>query len=330
MNEQLRDRADDLKRRLYSPHDLLRVVGAHNVLGAQLIEQAGFDGLWAGSLEITTACGRVDDDSSILTDILPVARLLAGRSRLPVIADGGTGADTPQGIAMLVRALERAGVAAVSLEDGCRPKSNSLLPGEHPLASVDEFAEKINAAHAACETSSFTIIARVEALIAHAGLGEALWRARAYAAAGADAILIHSKARTPDEIMAFVEAWDEPVPLVVVPTTYYTMTVPDLRRTGKVRMVIYANQGIRAIMRAMKCMLETVMRDGSTERLERHLATLDEVFALQRQFGQADTGEPCHHCEAVATATQLHDYGPSDHEADESTRMDGLRTLTRR
>ena len=145
MNEQLQDRADELKRRLFSPHSLLRVVGAHNVLGAQLIEQAGFDALWAGSLEITTTCGRVDDDSSILTDILPIARLLASRSRLPVIADGGTGADTPQGIAMLVRALERAGVAAVSLEDGLRPKSNSLLPGEHPLASVDEFAEKISA-----------------------------------------------------------------------------------------------------------------------------------------------------------------------------------------
>ena len=92
--------------------------------------------------------------------------------------------------------------------------------------------------------------------------------------------------------MAFVEAWDEPVPLVVVPTTYYTVTVPDLLRTGKVRMVIYANQGIRAIMNAMKWMLETVMRDGSTQRLERHLATLDEVFAVQRQFGQADTGQP--------------------------------------
>ena len=97
MNEHFRDRADDLKRRLYSPHSLLRVVGAHNALGAQLIEQAGFDGLWAGSLEITTTCGRVDDDSSILTDILPIARLLASRSRLPVIADGGTGADTPAG-----------------------------------------------------------------------------------------------------------------------------------------------------------------------------------------------------------------------------------------
>ena len=107
--------------------------------------------------------------------------------------------------------------------------------------------------------------------------------------------------------MAFVEAWDEPVPLVVVPTTYYTVTVPDLLRTGKVRMVIYANQGIRAIMNAMKWMLETVMRDGSTQRLERHLATLDEVFALQRQFGQADTGQPSRQRGRVAGARQFHD-----------------------
>jgi phosphoenolpyruvate phosphomutase len=244
-----------------------------------------------------------------------------------VIADGGTGADTPREIAVLVRALERAGVAAVSLEDGCRPKSNSLLPGEHPLASVEDFAEKISAAHAACETSSFAIIARVEALIARAGLGEALWRAHAYAAAGADAILIHSKARTPDEIMAFVEAWDEPVPLVVVPTTYYTVTVPDLLRTGKIRMVVYANQGIRTIMSAMKWMLNTVMRDGSTERVERHLAKLDDVFALQRHFGQADTGQPCRHGTPSLVKSQRRGCGLADPENGESTPMKGIGAL---
>ena len=130
-------------------------------------------------------------------------------------------------------------------------------------------------------------------------------RTRSYAAAGADAILIHSKANTPDEIFAFVEAWDEPVPLIVVPTTYYTVTVPDLLRTGKVRMVIYANQGIRAMISALKWMLETVMRDGGTDRLERHIATLDEVFALQREFGQADKGRPGRDSEAMAAAQQL-------------------------
>jgi len=321
MNDQYRDCPDYLKRCLHAPQCLLRVVGVHDVLSARLIEQAGFDGLWASSLEITTACGRVDDDNSLLTDILPTAQTLASRSQLPVIADGGTGADTPEGIARLVRALERAGVAAVSLEDGRRPKGNSLLPGEHPLASVEEFTEKISAAHAACQTSSFVIIARVEALIAHAGLAEALWRARSYAAAGADAILIHSKARTPDEIFAFVEAWDDPVPLVVVPTTYYTVTVPELLRTGKVRMVIYANQGMRAMISALKWMLDTVIHDGGTERLERHIATLDEVFALQREFGQADDRQPHRAPNAMAAATQPQASSVADHEWHESSRM---------
>ena len=293
-----------LKRCLHSPHRLLRVVGAHDVLGARLIEQAGFDGIWASSLEIATSCGRVDDDASILTDIVPTARLLACRSRIPVIADGGTGADTPGEIAALVRAFERAGVAAVSLEDGQRPKSNSLLPGEHPLAPVDEFSAKIRAARTASRNPEFVIIARVEALIAHAGLAEALWRARSYAAAGADAILIHSKARTPDEIFAFVEVWNEPTPLVVVPTTYHSVTVEDLLRTGKVRMVIYANQGMRAAIRAMKWMLKTIMRDGTTQNLERHIATLDELFAFQHAFRPVNGEVPSAHRPSVAAAAQ--------------------------
>jgi phosphoenolpyruvate phosphomutase len=289
MNYRCQRSAERLQRCLHTPHRLLRVVGAHDVLGARLIEQAGFDGIWASSLEIATSHGRVDDDASILTDIVPTARLLASHSRIPVIADGGTGADTPAQVAALVKAFQRAGVAAVSLEDGQRPKSNSLLPGAHPLAPVEEFCEKIRAARSASMNTRFVIIARVEALIAHAGMAEALWRARSYAAAGAEAILIHSRAHEPDEVLAFVETWNERVPLVVVPTTYHSVNVEDLTRTGKVRMVIYANQGMRAATKAMQWMLKTVMRDGTTQNLERHIATVDELLEHQNAFRSTDT-----------------------------------------
>ncbi len=290
MSQQRSIPPDSLKPRLNTPGRLLRVVGAHDALGAKLIEKTGFDGVWASSLEISTACGHVDDDTHILSDILPISRRMASCCRLPVVADCGTGGYLPEQIAHLVRSLESAGVAAVCLEDGRCPKSNSLLPGEHNLARASEFAHKIEVAKRASRSADFVVIARVEALVAGAGMTEALWRGREYVEAGADAILIHSKSDRPDEVLAFVDAWDEMTPLIVIPTTYPSVTVQDLLRTSKVSMVIYANQGMRVAIRAMRMLLESILEHGTTDHVETYMATLTEVFELQADFKKQANG----------------------------------------
>jgi phosphoenolpyruvate phosphomutase len=193
----------------------------------------------------------------------------------------------------LVRSLEQAEVAAISLEDARWPKSNSLLPGEHDLMPAREFARKIKAARRACRSAEFVVIARLEALVAGAGVAEALWRGREYVAAGADAILIHSRSATPDEVLAFVDAWDDPAPLVLIPTTYHAVTAKELLATGKVRMVIYANQGMRAAIRATKSLLASILDDGTTHHVEGRLATLAEVFEIQADFQKRFQGDHC-------------------------------------
>jgi phosphoenolpyruvate phosphomutase len=259
-------------------------MGAHDALGATLIERAGLDGVWASSLEIATACGHVDDDTHICCDLLPISQRMASCCRLPIVADCGTGGEMSGEVGRLVRSLEQAEVAAICLEDARWPKSNSLLDGEHLLTPTSEFTRKIEAAKLACRSAEFVVIARLEALVAGAGLAEALWRGREYVAAGADAILIHSRSVAPDEVFAFVDAWDHPTPLILIPTTYHAVTAEELLLTGKVRMVIYANQGMRAAVQAMKSLCESILDDGTTHHVEGSLATLAEVFEIQDSF----------------------------------------------
>ncbi len=278
--------AENLKARMNSQGVLLRVAGAHNALGAALIQSAGFDAVWASSLEVATSCGQPDDDAVIACHVLPAAASMASTTRLPVIVDAGTGGGTPEQAAELVRKCETADVAAVSLEDVACPKRNSLLPGPHRLASAAVFAQKINVAKSAQQNPDFVVIARVEALIARAGLGEALSRARQYVSAGADAILIHSKSDTADEVLAFIDAWDSPIPLVLIPTTYYTLTAGEMLNKQKVKMAIYANQAIRASIRAVNETLRQILDDGTTRRVENRIATLSEVFDLQAEFAR--------------------------------------------
>lgn len=270
-----------LRTLLRTPGELLRVAGAHNALGARLIEGAGFDGIWASSLEISTSQGCLDSDGVTMTHVLAAAGSMARAVRLPVIADCGTGGRRADDVARMARAFEDAGVAAVCIEDARYPMRNSLLPGRQKLASLAEFAEKVAAAKAAQRSAGFCVIARVEALIAAAGRDEALRRARAYAEAGADAILIHSKAPSPDEILDFVADWDRPAPLVLVPTTYHALSERRMRDTAKVRMVIYANQTMRAAIRAIKGVLRQILHDGDAHRAQERIASLSEVFEFQ-------------------------------------------------
>ena len=143
---------------------------------------------------------------------------------------------------------------------------------------VEEFQGKIAAAKA---TDSVLVIARTEALIAGAGEGEALRRGAAYAEAGADAVLIHSKQKTPDEIVAFCKAWPGHAPLVLVPTAYPQLSFADIAALGKVGLVICGNHAIRAAVAAMQNTFRRILAEGGIAGVEKEIATVAEVFTLQ-------------------------------------------------
>jgi phosphoenolpyruvate phosphomutase len=274
-------------RRLIDRPGLARFVGAHNALGAKVAERAGFDGVWSGSFEISASHGVPDASILGMTDHLAVAREMAASVHVPVLVDCDTGYGEATQFAHAVRQFEAAGTAGVCIEDKLFPKLNSFVPGRQALAPVEDFLDKLDAGRRAQRTSDFVIVARTEALIAGCGREEALLRARAYADAGADAVLIHSKAATVDELASVARAWDRPTPLVAVPTTYYTVTAGELAALG-FKIAIYANQGMRAAMRAMELVYDQILRSGSTAGIEDRLMPMKTIFELQGH--EAETG----------------------------------------
>src|SRR5688572_7687964 len=208
---------------------LTGIVAAHNGLGARLAEQAGFDGIWASGFELSASYGLPDASLLSMTQHLDACRAMAEATQIPIVADIDTGYGNAINVMHVIERYEAAGMAAVVIEDKMFPKDTSLLAGgRQDLVRIEEFQGKIEAARAARRDPDFMIIARVEALIAGMGQDEARMRGEKYAEAGADAILIHSKSKTPDEIVTFISNWTSPVPLVLVPTAYPQLTEDDI------------------------------------------------------------------------------------------------------
>ncbi len=267
-------------RELFKRPGVIRLVGSHNALGAKLAEHAGFDGVWSSSFEISASYAVPDADILTMPEFLAAAQSMAGAVQIPVVADVDTGYGNAHNVIRMIEKFEAAGVAAVCMEDKLFPKMNSFIDGRQDLASVAEFVGKIMAAKNAQNSADFMVIARVEALIAGWGQEEALKRAHAYAQAGADAILIHDKSPSPEPIIHFINAWDFSAPLVVVPTTYYRITVQELEQLG-VKMVIYANHGLRASIRAMEETYAEILKFGTSAPVESKIAPTKLVFELQ-------------------------------------------------
>ena len=159
------------------------------------------------------------------------------------------------------------------------PRTSSLrVGGRQELVPVAEFQGKIAAAKSA---GGALVIARTEALIAGCGQDEALRRGAAYAEAGADAVLIHSKARTPDEIVAFCRAWPGRVPLVLVPTSYSQLSFTEIAALSKVGLIICGNHAIRAVVAAMQNVFHRILAEGGIAGVESEIASVADVFALQ-------------------------------------------------
>ncbi|MEE9235172.1 MAG: isocitrate lyase/phosphoenolpyruvate mutase family protein [Candidatus Acidoferrales bacterium] len=256
------------------------LVGAHNGLTAKLAEEAGFDGVWASGFEINAA--RALPDASILSmsEHLAVCGEINDATALPVVADCDNGFGNAINVMRLVRECEKASLAGISIEDNVFPKRCSFYASvKRELESIEEFSGKIRAAKNTQRSPDFVVIARTEAFIADWGLEEALKRARAYADAGADLILVHSKKDTPEEIKAFAAQWDRPIPLAAVPTIYKQTTAQELYELG-CRLVIFANQGIRATVKAVRETLAELREKQFAAAVDPRIAPLEEIYRL--------------------------------------------------
>ena len=264
------------------------VMEAHDGLSAKIVEEAGFKGLWGSGLAISAALGVRDHNEASWTQVLEVVEFMSDATTIPLLLDADTGYGNFNNARRLVRKLEQRGVAAMCIEDKLFPKTNSFIRGEEqPLAEVEEFAGKIKAAKDTQEDPDFCVVARVEALIAGWGMGEALRRAEAYHRAGADAILMHSKLSTPDQILGFMQAWKDTCPVVIVPTMYYRTPTQVFEEAG-VSLVIWANHLLRASITAMQRTAAQIYKDRSLMAVEGEIASVKEIFRLQ---GEAELTE---------------------------------------
>lgn len=231
---------------------LFTAMAAHNPLCARLAAEAGFDGIWGSGFELAASYAVPDANILPMGIHLDMMRAIAAAVATPVIADIDTGFGNAVNVSYAIPQYEAAGVASVVMEDKTFPKDTSLrTDGRQELVSIETFQGKIGAAIDARQDSNLVIIARVEALIAGLGQDDALRRAYAYQEAGADAILIHSRQKTPAEILSFIDAWTGQIPLVLVPTAYPQLTESSIAESGKVGIVIYGNHAIRAAVGAM-------------------------------------------------------------------------------
>ena len=270
--------------KLLDNQPIVKVCGAYDAMSAKLVELSGFDAVWAGSFAIS-AINNVPDASNLtMTEFFTAASNMANACEIPVIADCDTGYGDATNVRYMVKKYENAGIAGICIEDKTFPKQNSLLEGgNNQLLSEKDFAAKILAANEAKQNKAFTIIARIEALISGMGIEQALQRAYAYEKAGADLILIHSKKITPEEIFEFSDSWKGSAPLVVIPTTYYSVNVDELIE-HKIKMVIYANQTLRAAHFALSKLLKQMKNANNMSQLQNQMSSMDDIFKLQEMY----------------------------------------------
>ena len=267
-------------RRLLRGEAPLILAGAHDGLSARIAERAGFAGLWAGGFGICASRCLPDVGVISMHEHLTASAAIHAATELPVVADVDDGFGDAVNVVRTVREYEAAGIAGVCIEDNHHPKRNSLYAGfERRLVDRDAFARKIAAAVATRRDPALVIVARTEALVAGLGQAEALARAHAYADAGADVVLVHSTARTPAEVLEFGAAWRREVPLAAVPSMYPEVSAEALFAAGY-RMIVFANQGLRAAVAAMERTYRTLAERRTLAAVEDTVSPLRDVFAL--------------------------------------------------
>jgi len=281
MNSQNSGSRGNALRRLLTSTDLRFLMEAHDALSSAIAQQSGFEGLWASGLSISSTLGFRDANEASWTQVVDVVERMADATQIPILVDGDSGFGNFNNARLAALKLCQRGAAGICLEDKGFPKMNSFVGDRHPLAEKVEFCGRLRAVRDAVPASDFVLVARVEALIAGHGQEEALIRAHAYAEAGADAILIHSRKSTADEILSFAREWNNRLPLVIVPTKYYK-TPTSVYRDSHISTVIWANHSMRAAVSAMRAICGKIRAEQSITNIEGQVATLEDVFDMLR------------------------------------------------
>ena len=280
-------------RRLISAKPIVRILESHNGLTGLIAEHTSvevngqhreFDGMWASSLTDSTSKGKPDIEAVDLTTRLHDLNDTLEVTTKPVIFDGDTGGKVEHFV-FTVRTLERLGISAVIIEDKVGLKQNSLFGTDavQTQDSIEGFCAKIKAGKNAQITEDFMVIARIESLIAGKPVEDALERAFAYVAAGADGVMIHSKNKDGMDIKEFCQRFREKdihTPIVAVPTTYNQFTEEELAEWG-VNIVIYANHMLRSAYPAMvKCAESILVNSRSLEASEQYCMPIKQILNL--------------------------------------------------
>lgn len=280
-------------RRLIGAKKIVRILESHSGLTGLIIENTSvdingkkeeFDGMWASSLTDSTSKGKPDIEAVDITTRLHDLNDALEVTTKPVIFDGDTGGKVEHFV-FTVRTLERLGISAVIIEDKVGLKQNSLFGTDavQTQDTIEGFCAKIKAGKNAQITDDFMVIARIESLIAGKPVEDALERAFAYVAAGADGIMIHSKNKDGMDIKEFCLRFREKnveTPIVAVPTTYNQFTEDELAEWG-INVVIYANHMLRAAYPAMvNCAKSILMYKRSLEASNDYCMPIKEILTL--------------------------------------------------
>ena len=267
------------------------IMEAHNGLSARIAEEAGFKAIWASGLSMSASEGVRDNNELSFTEVAKRCQVISQAVDIPVLLDMDSGYGSFNTAVTALRHIIRAGVSGVVIEDKRFPKLRNSLH-EHSeddeLADIDEHSLKIQALREESDKydKNFTIVARLESFLAGKGLEDALRRAKSYVDHGADAILVHSKRSDADEVLSFMNRWRQEssyssIPVIIVPTKYYKVPTQVFSENG-ISAVIWANHQMRACISAMQRVTSQIYRDKSLVSVEPEIATVSEVFRLQR------------------------------------------------
>lgn len=278
--------------RMLKVKPLVRFLDIHNALSGLIIENTAidtptgrreFDGMWGSSLTDSTAKGKPDIEAVDVSARMTTLNEVLEVTTKPIIYDGDTGGQLEHFV-FTVRTLERLGISAVIIEDKTGLKKNSLLGNDvvQTQDTIENFSAKIRAGKDAQATRDFMIIARIESLILGKGVNDAIERAKAFLAAGADGIMIHSRSKKPDEVFEFCDRYNKlenRKTLVAVPTSYNQVTEEELQAHG-VNIVIYANHLLRSAYPAMVNTAKSILEHHRSGECDKTLLPISEILEL--------------------------------------------------
>ena len=287
----LENRVSRLKR-LMNSKEIVRILESHNSLTGLIIDTINvvknkkiieFDGMWSSSLTDSATKGLPDNSSLSFSSRISSLNDMMDVTVKPLVFDADNGGQIEH-LPFLVRSLERSGVSAIIMEDKVGLKKNSLFKNQSSTKQDKPklFAKKIKKICNSRQSQDFMVIARIESFIVGKGLEDALHRAEIYSKAGADAILIHSKEKTPAEIFSFAKEFRKSksfIPLVSVPSTYSKVYEKDLIKNG-FKLVIYANQLLRAAYPAMQSAAQTILKNKRAFEVDKKIIPIKEIINL--------------------------------------------------